>query len=141
MCDVDGAAEAWDAQNRAQALRALLQTHQRANWQGRVGDLTARPCYDHDEVRNCRLPPPNSAASSQAALGVIDAQLSERIHLDNVNKCFNTVQLEINTLKAGTGDSVDSVARSWAHVRWPSGEAARLRAAPTRYGSAPTRLS
>ena len=109
---------------------------------GKAESATSRLVpYDHDEVRNCRLPPPNSAASSQAALGVIDAQLSERIHLDNVNKCFNTVQLEINTLKAGTGDSVDSVARSWAHVRWPSGEAARLRAAPTRYGSAPTRLS
>ena len=77
----------------------------------------------------------------QAALGVTDAQLSERLHHDNVNKCFSSVQIEISALEAGTADSVDSVARSWALVRWPSGEAAWLRAAPTRHGSAPTRLS
>lgn len=96
---------------------------------------------DDDNVR--RLPPAAAEfrKEQQAALGVTDAQLSERLHHDNVNKCFSSVQIEISALEAGTADSVDSVARSWALVRWPSGEAARLRAAPTQHGSAPTRLS
>ena len=97
--------------------------------------------FDDDNVR--RLPPAAAEfrKEQQAALGVTDAQLSERLHHDNVNKCFSSVQIEISALEAGTADSVDSVARSWALVRWPSGEAAWLRAAPTRHGSAPTRLS
>lgn len=45
-----------------------------------------------------------------------NAQLSERLHHDSVNKCFNTVQLEINTLKASTADTVDSVVRRWARA-------------------------
>ena len=97
--------------------------------------------FDDDNVR--KLPPAAAEfrKEQQAALGVTDEQLSERLHHDNLNKCFSSVQLEIGDLKAGTADSVDSVARCWALVRWPSGEAARLRAAPTRHGSAPTRLS
>ena len=97
--------------------------------------------FDDDNVR--KLPPAAAEfrKEQQAALGVTDEQLSERLHHDNLNKCFVSVQLEIGELGAGTADSIDSVARSWALVRWPSGEAARLRAAPTRYGSAPTRLS
>jgi hypothetical protein len=43
---------------------------------------------------------------------VTDAQLSDRLHHDNVKKCFGAVQLEITALKAGTADSVDS----WAHA-------------------------
>ena len=97
--------------------------------------------FDHDNVR--KLPPAAAEfrTEQQEALGVTDAELSERLHHDSLHKCFNSVKLEISELKAGTADSVDSVARSWALVRWPAGEAARLRAAPTRYGSAPTRLS
>ena len=97
--------------------------------------------FDDDNVR--KLPPAAAEfrEEQQAALGVTDDQLSERLHHDIQNKCFSSVQLEIDALKAGTADSVDSVASSWALVRWPAGEAARLRAAPTRYGSAPTRLS
>ena len=97
--------------------------------------------FDHDNVR--KLPPAAAkfCKERQAALGVTDAELSDRLHHDILNKCFGSVQLEISELETGIADSIDSVARSWALVRWPSGEAARLRAAPTRHGSAPTRLS
>ena len=109
---------------------------------GKAEQVNSRlvPC-DDDNVR--KLPPAAAEfrTEQQEALGVTDAELSERLHHDSLHKCFNSVKLEISELKAGTADSVDSVARSWALVQWPSGEAARLRAAPTRHGPVPTRLS
>jgi hypothetical protein len=72
--------------------------------------------FDDDNVR--KLPPAAAEfrEEQKAALGVTDAQLSDRLHHDSVNKCFSSVQLEISELKAGAADSVDSVARSWAHA-------------------------
>ena len=72
--------------------------------------------FDDDNVR--KLPPAAAEfrEEQKAALGVTDAQLSDRLHHDNAKKCSAAVQLEITALKAGTADTVDSVARSWAHA-------------------------
>ena len=85
---------------------------------GKAESVTSR-LVPHDDDDKERTLPPGAAefrSEQQAALGVTNAQLSERLHHDSVNKCFITVQLEINTLKASTADTVDSVVRRWARA-------------------------
>ena len=59
--------------------------------------------------------------------------------------CWHVMAAVSSLRLGGEGPAPQTVSTVWLAAglmrRWPSGEAAGLRAAPTRHGSAPTRLS